>query len=176
MSADQGVTEELATDAFHATRVIEAAVPSAAAATFVRPPPAFRLATTSLWVPTHGSDYHASSGSERGEGSGRRPHAANAGDGDSIEAAGTPAAVAAQYAYIPSDPSAPGTPSDGLPSRSSVRFADADASVGAHASDSTADGVGPQIAPGEARVAPWRVVGAFYRNDGVSQVCTCLVS
>ena len=83
-AAEDVAAAEPATDAHDATRYIEAAAPSAAAATFVRPPPAFRLATTSLWVPTHGgSDHRASSGSERGEGSGRGPHAGNG--SDSIE-------------------------------------------------------------------------------------------
>ena len=50
-----------------------------ASASFVRPPPAFRLATTSLWVPTHSPDKHGfGAASDWGDGSGRSQRLARA--------------------------------------------------------------------------------------------------
>ena len=164
ISAEETLTTEPAAEAREATRYVEAAEPSAAAATFVRPPPAFRLATTSLWVPTHASDQRASSGSDRGEGSGRGPHAVVAGDGsDSIEATSTPVAAAPPHAYIPSDPSVPDSPSDDLLSRNSARFGDGDGSSSHQACEVAGT-------PGETRLAPWRIVGQHYRGGTGAQV------
>jgi len=158
---EEGAAAEPAVDTHDATRLrVAPAEPSAAAATFVRPPPGFRLATTSLWVPTHGdSDHRASSGSDRGEGSGRGPHALTAGDGsDSIETTSTPVAAAPPHAYVPSDPSMPGTSSDDLLSRASARFGDGEGSSGHNAGT-----------PGETRLAPWRIMGSHYRDNAAAQ-------
>ena len=163
---EEGAVADFAVDTHDATRLrVAPAEPSAAAATtFVRPPPGFRLATTSLWVPTHGdSDHRASSGSDRGEGSGRGPHALTAADGsDSVETTSTPVAAAAPHAYVPSDPSMPGTSSDDLLSRASARFGDGDGSSGhpARAAAGTS---------GETRQAPWRVMGSHYRDNAAAQ-------
>jgi len=163
---EEGAAADPAAEPHDATRYVAAAEPSVAAATFVRPPPGFRLATTSLWVPTHGdSDHRAStSGSDRGEGSGRGPHAVTAGgDGsDSIETTSTPVAAAPPHAYVPSDPSMPGTSSDDLLSRASARFGDGDGSSGHHAREAAGT-------TGETRLAPWRIMGSHYRDNATAQ-------
>ncbi len=126
---------------------VDALAPPPASASFVRPPPAFRLATTSLWVPTHSPDKHGGrAAADWGDSSGRSQESARA-IINAERAAGT-ADAAASLTHTSVEPTAAATPSENAPSHTvaGAEAAPDDRSIAPHLAEDGLQNDGDQAA------------------------------